>query len=180
MKIMNTTKSYSQISTSGRIFVWLFVIWVSIQYGGGLYEKQIIVPLWVEAAPDQLTTVLETSGQKDSAMGFWAFVSPPVALLALINLIFALRSRVRFRSWWLAASLLMLVNSIFTYSYFVPTMIQLWDAHNLDPAWISASKNRWANLNYLRLLIATLGWLSLLKTFSMLDRHKKVNPSVVQ
>jgi len=177
---MNTTKSYTQISKSGAIVLWLFVIWVSMQYGAGLYEKQIIVPLWLEATPDQLTTVLETSGQKDSALGFWAFVSPPVALLALINLIFALRSRVSFRHWWVAASLLMLVNSIFTYTYFVPAMIRLWDASNLDPAWVSASKNRWANLNYLRLLIATLGWLCLLKTFSMVGSHKKMSSSVVQ
>jgi hypothetical protein len=172
-RTMSTNQTYTQISNFGKIIIWLFVIWVSIQYGAGLYEKRIIIPLWLEATPDQLTAVLEASGQKDSALKFWVFVSPLVALLALINLIFALRSKVSIRNWWLAASLLMLLNSIFTYTYFVPAMIKLWDASNLEPGWVSTSKIRWVNFNYIRLVIGTMGWICLLKTFSQLGRDEK-------
>ena len=40
---------------------------------------------------------------------FWPFVSPVVALLAVINLIVAWRSNTTYRSWWLAAAAAMTI-----------------------------------------------------------------------
>lgn len=160
-------KTRTQSSTIGTIALWLLVMWVSIQFGAGLYEKRVIVPIWMEAEPHELTAVLESSGQKDSAFRLWAFVSPPVALLALINLILAYRSTAHFRRWWLTGSVVMLANSVFTYGYFVPEMIKLWDAKNMDPRSVTSLKDMWVTLNYLRLGLAAMGWMALLKAFSM-------------
>ena len=104
---------------AGEVLLWLFVIWVGIQFGAGLYEKQIVVPQWSNVPPEEVGDALSRSGQESSALKFWAFVSP-VALLALANAVVARRTTGRRRKWWLAASIIMVIYRILTYTYFVP------------------------------------------------------------
>ena len=74
------------------VWLWLLVIFVGIQFGAGLYEKLAIVPLWADASADQVLAAMESSGMKRAGRAFWPFVSPIVALLAVINLVLAWRS----------------------------------------------------------------------------------------
>ena len=114
----------------GEVLLWLFVIWVGIQFGAGLYEKQIVVPQWSTVPPEEVGDALSRSGQESSALKFWAFVSPPVAVLALANAVVA---------WRLAASIIMVIYSIFTYTYFVPKMIWLWQAETLPASEVEST-----------------------------------------
>ena len=54
---------------------------------------------------------------------FWPFVSPVVALLAVINLELAWRSNTSYRRSWLAAGAAMTVYALASYGYFVPQML---------------------------------------------------------
>lgn len=149
------------------VLVWLFVIWVGVQFGAGLYEKQIVVPQWSTVPPDELGETLSRSGQESSALRFWAFVSPPVALLALANAVIAWRAVGRRRNWWLAASIIMIIYSIFTYTYFVPKMIWLWQAESLPASEVESTVFWWVRLNYVRMVIGACGWFAALKTLSL-------------
>jgi hypothetical protein len=74
------------------VWLWLLVIFVGIQFGAGWYEKLAIVSLWADASADQVLAAMENSGMKRASRVFWPFVSPVVAVLALINLVVAWRS----------------------------------------------------------------------------------------
>ena len=135
----------------GPLLLSLFVIMVGIQLGGGLYEKQIIIPQWSSVPPDEVGAALKRSGQEGSALRFWAFVSPPVALLALANTVAAWRAKGSpRRPWWLAASLIMVGYATISYGYFVPTMIRLWQAETLPAAEVASTVSWWVRLNYVR------------------------------
>jgi len=64
------------------VWLWLLVIFVGVQFGAGLYEKQAVVPLWAEVPPDQVVDQMLTSGMWTAGRAFWPFVSPVVAVLA--------------------------------------------------------------------------------------------------
>jgi hypothetical protein len=49
------------------LWLWLLVIFVGIQFGAGLYEKLVIVPLWADASADQVLAAMESSGMKRAA-----------------------------------------------------------------------------------------------------------------
>jgi hypothetical protein len=138
----------------GPLLLSLFVVMVGIQLGGGLYEKQVVVPQWSSVPPDEVGDALQRSGQESSAYRFWAFVSPPVALLALANLVAAWRAKGSpRRPWWLAASIIMVGYATVSYGYFVPTMIRLWQADTMPAGNVTTSVFWWVRLNYVRSLL---------------------------
>src|SRR5437899_6316649 len=102
-----------------RIVLWLFVINLGIVFGAGLYEARIVVPLWASSPPESLRW-------PDSGRKFWAFVTTiPHTLLSLANLVIAWHAQSPRREWWLAAAVVILVERISTFSYFIPTMLRL-------------------------------------------------------
>ena len=132
------------------ILLWLLVINLGIAFGAGLYEHRIVVSRWIRAS--SATGVqwdAAAARQDDTGRRFWGLVTTgPLTLLTLANVIVAWRSTGAVRSWWLAAAGTALADRLFTFSYFIPTMIRLMRA--TDTARTGASAQRWANLNYLR------------------------------
>ena len=151
-----------------RGLLWLFVIFLGITVGAGIYERRITVPRWLSSS--------EGSGrhwnaaaarQDDPGRRFWVFVTTlPLSLLTVASLIIAWRAPDPLRGWWLAAAILALGDRIFTFSYFIPTMIGLMRESDSSESVMRAS--RWAKLNYLRLAIALAAWLTALNAFSYL------------
>lgn len=153
---------------SRNIWLWLLVVFVGIQFGAGLYEKLAVVPLWAEVPPDQVLDQMRTSGMWDAGRVFWPFVSPPVALLAVLNLILAWRSRTPNRRWWLAAAALMCVYAAFSYGFFVPQMLMLQASDGTwPPERIESLVDWWTGLNHLRMAIGAAGWLCALRALSL-------------
>jgi hypothetical protein len=111
---------------------------------------------------------MESSGMKRAGRVFWPFVSPLVALLAVINLVLAWRSNTCYRRWWLGAGAAMTVYALASYGYFVPQMLSLqsggqgWSASDIETfvTW-------WTGLNYLRMAIGAIGWLCALRALSL-------------
>ncbi len=59
-------------------------------------------------------------------MNFWVYVTTvPLTLLTIAGLVLAQGSRPALRRWWLTAGLISLVDRLFTFDYFIPTMITL-------------------------------------------------------
>jgi hypothetical protein len=155
------------------VWLWLLVIFVGIQFGAGLYEKLAIVPLWADASTDQVLPAMESSGMKRAGRTFWPFVTPVVALLAVINLVLAWRSNTIYRGWWLAAGTAMTVYALASYGYFVPQMLsfqsggQAWTASDIETfvTW-------WTGLNYARMAIGGIGWLCAFRALSLSGREQ--------
>jgi hypothetical protein len=67
----------------------------------------------------------EAARQDDTGLRFWAFVTTgPLTLITVANLLFARRASA-LRSWWLTAAAAALCDRVFTFAYFVPTMVGL-------------------------------------------------------
>lgn len=149
------------------VALWLLVIFVGIQLGAGLYEKLAVVPLWADAPGDQVLDRMHASGMYRAGRAFWPFVSVPVAVLAVLNLVLAWRSTAAHRRWWLAGATVMCLYAVASYGYFVPTMLALQSSGATWPAAeVEAVVGRWTAVNWLRMAVGALGWLCLLRALS--------------
>jgi hypothetical protein len=163
------------------LWLWLLVIFVGIQFGAGWYEKLAIVPLWADTSADQVLAAVERSGMKRAGRVFWPFVSPVVALLAVINLVVAWRSNIAYRLWWLAAGAAMTVYALASYGYFVPQMLafqsggESWTASEIETfvSW-------WTGPNYARMTMGGIGWLCALRALSLSGTQRSTNVATVQ
>lgn len=149
------------------VLLWLFVIFLGITFGAGIYEGRITVPRWITSSgPLGRHWNAEAARQDDTGRRFWAFVTTiPLTLLTLASLIFAWRTPGPVRGWWLAAGILALGDRAFTFSYFIPTMIGLMRA--VDSTESVRKATRWANLGYVRLALVLAAWLTALNAFSL-------------
>ena len=156
-----------------KILLWLFVINLGIVFGAGLYEARIEFPQWlIYSDQDGYRWSAEAARQANTGVRFWVYVTTvPLTLLTLANLVVAWRARGPIRPWWLGASLAALVDRVFTFSYFVPTMVKLITDENMPEAQAVVTAVRWGRLNYLRHIIVLVAWLLALKVFSMLREH---------
>jgi anthrone oxygenase-like protein len=154
--------------TVARALLWLFVIFLGITFGAGIYEERITVPRWLNSSEDSgRHWNAEAARRDDTGRRFWGFVTTvPLTLLTLASLFVAWRAPGPLRSWWLAGATLALVDRVFTFSYFIPTMVRLMRA--ADSSESVRKANQWANLNYVRLAIALAAWLAALNAFSLL------------
>ena len=107
----------------------LFVVFLGMARGAGIYESQIEVPRWLVATADGLRWDGEAARQADTGRRFWAFVTTgPLTLLTLASLVLAWRSRGRLRRWWLVAAGASLVDRVATFGYFLPVMLDLMES----------------------------------------------------
>lgn len=158
-------------SPLSKILLWLFVINLGIAFGAGLYEWRIEFPRWLSpAAGSSLRWDAEAARQANTGLNFWVYVTTvPLTLLTLANLVAAWRSRGAARGWWLGAALLVAVERVLTFTYFIPTMAEL-QGGGLSGSEAVAAATRWGHLSYLRHALTLAGWLAALKAFSLRGR----------
>ena len=151
-----------------RGLLWLFVIFLGITFGAGIYEERITVPRWLSSSEgSKRHWNADAARRDDTGRRFWVFVTTlPLTLLTLASLIVAWRAPGPLRGWWLAAAFFALGDRIFTFSYFIPTIVRLMRAADSPESAMKASQ--WANLNYVRLALALAAWLAALNAFSLL------------
>jgi hypothetical protein len=154
------------------IVLWLFVINLGVTFGAGIYEHRIVVSRWVTLPGNTAGSWnADAALQDDTGRRFWALVSTvPLTLLTLLSLYAAWRADGTLRLWWLAAALLAFVERVFTFSYFIPTMVGLLGAPDSPESVAMAS--RWWALNYLRHGIVLAAWLSALKAFAVFHQQQ--------
>jgi hypothetical protein len=162
----------SMPDSAAKALLWLFVLFLGIAYGAGIYEKRIAVPRWFSSSQGSGPHWnADAARADDTGRRFWVFVTTvPPTLLTFGNLILVWRSQDPLRGWWLTASVLALGDRIFTFVYFIPTMLRLMRAEDSPES--VATARQWAHLNYVRLTIALAAWLAALKAFSELYRHQ--------
>jgi len=152
--------------------LWLFIFFLSLGIGGGLYETLVVYPSWKKGAtPQSLPQRLKDSGQALAARRFWPFISPTTALLAMINVYFAWQRTGFVRELWLAAAIAIVLKSVGTYTYFAPTMIRKFEkSESLDPAELTKSVDRWTALSPVRLCVELFGWMAAVWTLWLIAK----------
>jgi hypothetical protein len=155
-------------NTLSTTLLWLFVLNLGIAFGAGLYEHRIVVSRWISDSSGSGTRWnAEAVRQDDTGRRFWVFVTTvPLTLLTIANVWAAWGAPAGLRTWWRAAAFAALADRVFTFAYFIPTMIALMNAP--DSPQVVAAATRWSNLNYLRHAFVLAAWLASLKAFAVL------------
>lgn len=166
-------------SRTSTVLLWLFVMNIGVAFGAGLYEHRIVIPDWVSVSPESgAHWNADAVREDDTGRRFWVAVTTvPLTLLTLANLWAAWRSAGTVRAWWLTAAAVALAERMFTFAYFIPTMVRLSGAP--DSAEAVAAATRWSNLNYLRHAMVLVAWLAALQTFALLNRQSANRRSAI-
>ena len=151
------------------ILLWLFVINLGVAFGAGLYEQRIILPQWFSHSSENGWQVDDEAMRRtDPGRRFWPYVTTaPLTLLTLASLAVTWNLGNSIKLWWLAAAVITLLERIGTFSYFIPTALQLMRAETAS-ATKSAIASQWKRLNLLRAALNLAGWLAALKALSLL------------
>jgi uncharacterized membrane protein len=151
------------------IVLVLFILSLGTTFGAGLYETRIVVPQWFQklsAANYRVNT--QVMLELDSGRKFWAFVTTgPLTLITLANLVVAWQSEPPKQGWWFAATVIILVERIGTFAFFIPTAIKLQKADTLPSEYVSRLASSWIIANHIRSFLTLVGWLFALKAFSL-------------
>lgn len=156
-----------------KVLLLLFVLNLGIAFGAGLYEARIEFPQWLSYSVEAgYSWNAEAARQANTGIRFWVYVTTvPLTLLTLANLVAGWRTHGAIRGWWLGAALTALADRVFTFSYFVPTMVKLMNEETLSQSQAVSMALQWGNLNHLRHLIVLVAWLLALKAFSLLNKN---------
>jgi hypothetical protein len=149
-----------------RILLWLLVVVLGVEIGGGIYEARVLVPLWSSSPPESLVAYNLQSLRPNPGLAFWMFSTPLTGLLALVNLVAGWRSVGRLRRWWLGGAAATVTMVAVTFIYFVPEL-NVFDALRDGGATELASRvDRWTTLNWARAIVYIAAWLSLLHAYA--------------
>lgn len=145
------------------ILLWLFVINLGVAFGAGIYESRVVIPGWENTSPQTWP---------NTGLEFWVYVTTvPLTLLTLANLVAAWRDQGPRRYWWLSAAVIVLVERIMTFSYFIPTIVWLMKNGTLSQTEVAAILSQWMLLDYGRHVLTLVGWVAALKAFSLPGKH---------
>jgi Anthrone oxygenase len=141
------------------VLLWLFIIDLGIALGAGIYESRVVIPQWQNTPPQTWP---------NTGLQFWVYVTTvPLTLLTLANLVAAWMEQGPRRYWWLGAAAISVVGRIWTFSYFIPTMIRLMSAEDLPEAEVNATLSQWLLLDYGRHALTLAALLAALKALSL-------------
>jgi Domain of unknown function (DUF1772) len=157
-----------------QILLWIFVVALGIELGGGLYETLVVMPVWVSSPPDSVIAFYRHNAANpqfalSAGPRFWMFMTPLVGLSALAALFSGLRTRPEHRKWRIAGTVLALVVVVATFAWFVPNIIRLNSEAVLTMSGedVKSLTNWWVRLNWVRAVVYSAGWLAALKAFSI-------------
>ncbi|MGQ0715839.1 MAG: hypothetical protein ACT4NP_00755 [Pseudonocardiales bacterium] len=117
------------------VVLWLFILFLGVALGAGVYESRIVLPLWLTpTGAGGYFWDADAARQANTGVNFWVYVTTvPLTLLTIASLVLAWRSHPPLRHWWLTAGLISMVERLFTFGYFIPTMITLMSVDALIP-----------------------------------------------
>lgn len=169
---MNYQKNSRQFSVA-QIMLWIFVIMMGIEIGAGLFEAIVIVPIWASAPPDSVLAYYQHNAANsqfalDSGRKFWMFSTPLVGLLAILTLLTGLKAPSEHRKWRAAGSVIVIILVIFTFVWFVPTLIKLTGrgVTQLSSEQVVSLTNWWVRLNWVRAVAYVVAWLTALRALT--------------
>jgi len=151
------------------VLLGLYVINLGMAFGAGLYENRIVLPMWFVKQGTGIHVDAEAIRTTDTGRRFWAFVGTvPLTLLTLAGLVISARISGAAGTWWFVASLMVLVERVLTFAYFIPNIIRFVKPGATDPNTISKKARQWMRMNWVRMALNLAGLLAALMAFSMI------------
>ena len=150
------------VTTTDEVLLCAFIFSVGIGIGGGLYETRVVYPNWAkDPTPDRLSEKLISSGQAGAARRYWPLVSPASALLAIVNVFIAWDQVGIVRDLRLMSSIAIVLKSLGTYGYFVPTYIRrIAKPNTMDAVTLRRLVRQWTGLSPLRIVVEIFAWIT--------------------
>lgn len=146
-----------------KAIIWLLVLFTGVAFGAGMYEARVEVPQWFSAVGDMTVWQSEAAKAADPGLNFWAFVTTgPITLLTLLSAVLVWKTKGNVRRWWLIVLAFLLVDRIMTFSYFIPTMVELMDGKLAQTEAVRVAQ-QWASLNVVRLVASGLSFVAATK-----------------
>lgn len=175
MQTMTTSATWEVYS------LWMYTLNLGVAFGAGYYENKVVVPLWIKfersKESDKNDDIVVDSAEMrrmDPGRKFWAFVSTIPLTTLTITQLFTKRINGRHDSialsWLRVSSIISCIERAMTFSFFIPNAIKLMDAGNSDEG--DSTKQialRWTRMNYIRLLLSGLAWITSMKALTTID-----------
>jgi hypothetical protein len=167
--------------SAAQLFLWLFVIVLGIEIGAGLYETLVVLPLWTLSPPESVISYYQHNMANpqfalNAGGRFWIVNTPLVGLMSIAALLSGLKTRPEHRKWRVIATVLALVVVAATFAWFVPKiMILAKGGAGLNGQQITSLTNWWVNLNWVRVVLYSAGWLAGLRAMTIPASSKLEN-----
>jgi hypothetical protein len=160
------------------LILWIFAAVLSIEVGAGLYETLVIIPMWMGGAPESVIKYYELYAANPqfalrAGPKFWMFLTPSVGIFALATFLTGFKTSPQYRKWRLIGSGLSVFVVAATFAWFVPNIMRLtFDVPTMSPAEIATTAKWWANLNYIRCILAVIAMLCTFRALSVSNHTK--------
>lgn len=150
-----------------RFFLWLFVTFLSLEAGAGLYETRVLIPLW-SASPPETVRGWDSTLTVGSRERFWKLLHPALIFSAVATLVAGWGTPREHRRWLLASTMASLIVEVASLAYFVPTLVELLveRGEGLGDEEVSKKADTWVKLNGARAALGTAGFLAALRALS--------------
>jgi uncharacterized membrane protein len=144
------------------LILWLFLLNLGVALGAGFYEARVVLPQWTRSQSGTgFHWNADLARRTDPGLRFWAFVTTgPLTLLTITSLVAAWRTPEPRGTWWLAAAVIVLLERVATFGYFIPTMVRLQRDEAVPEAVMRARVSRWLILNYIRTAAYLVAWVA--------------------
>ena len=147
------------------IILGLFVINLAMAFGAGLYESRIVIPMWFNKSGVNKEVIINT----DTGRKFWGMVTTvPLTLLTLVNIVEAIVSTGTLLSFWMVAAVIVLVERIMTFTYFIPTIIKLMKPDLITESQALTTSAHWMQVNKIRMALNFVGLLTSMIAYTLL------------
>jgi hypothetical protein len=148
------------------VLLLLFVVYLGSAFGAGVYEAKIVIPQWTPVAEGGMHWDAEAARRTDPDHKFWAFLTTvPLSLLTLASLVAAWYSASPRRELWLGAAVVVLIERMATFAYFMPTMSKL-QREAVRPSTVETTVSHWISLHHVRTGIYLAAWLTALQAWA--------------
>jgi len=136
------------------IVLGLFVINLAMAFGAGLYESRIVIPMWFNGSAIDREAIIKT----DTGRKFWGMVTTvPLTILTIINIIEAIGSTGALRNLWMTAGIVVLIERLMTFTYFIPTIMKLMKPDLMPESQALIIASRWMRVNIIRISLNLAG-----------------------
>ena len=154
---------------AAQVLLWLAVLGLGVWVGGTLYQMLVIVPMWSDSPPESVRAFFLGTRYNET---IWNFFGPPFMAARLAPLLGALLvgwHLRQHRKWLLVASVCMAFTVVFTLAYVYPINAVLFAQAGGDHSTeeVQAMARRWVMADRVRFGVGVVGFLALLRAFSI-------------
>ena len=156
-----------------RFFLWISVLAWGVLLGAKLFDLRVLVGAW-SASPPQSLSMLPYGPRYPVDTGEFFIPSSAALLLAAFGaLISGWKTPWKYRVWLAQSAAMILATLIFTVSAFWPRNAALWAVAKgaptamKDPDAIALMVREWVRYDWLRVAMATVGFVSSVRAISI-------------